>query len=187
MKLIAAMTFSLLFGLAQAQHMPVRQFGFKGVMLDAPYENVPINYKADCSSGSDKRFVFCTQKEQLEDIPVVIEITFVDRRVSEIAVFYPSSHHQDIWLALREKHGKEDERRDDITVWYASKPSPDNPMPDELTLVKVTTQQPPVTGGALSDSQHGVLQYISMAPAREAYNKRLRDMQTRVKQLSGQL
>jgi len=174
---------SLLPAIALSQQQ-ARPFGFQDVLLNASYEGTPEKYKSDCGSSNDKRFLFCTHKEQLEGIELVAEITFVNQHVSEIQVYYPTARHNDVWLALREKYGKEHQREGPKADWYSSAPSPDNPMPDELSLFKVAEKQPKPDGTYYKPIQYGLIEYRSMATARETYKQKLSEQERKVKSLS---
>ena len=176
-------------GLAMcAQDIQARTFAFQEVLLNMHIAQVPLRYKSDCGSGGDARFFFCTSSTAAGVVPVIVELSFRDERVVEIQAYFPSEHYQIIWLALREKWGKEDRRSGDRVEWFSTPMAPGQPIPDELTLLAKPASAPRPDGRYyLPTIEYSVIDYQSLAAAREDMRRRQELRERTVKGVAGKL
>ncbi len=178
----------LSFAAAFAQEPSLSRFGFQDVLLNSQFADVPTAYKSDCGSGSDKRFVFCMHLAKVGAISMTVEFTFVDSRVVEIQAYFPAHEFDTVWLALREKYGREDKRDADRIEWYSTPMHPDKPIADELVLRRKPSSPPKPDGTYyLANVEYSVIHYESLASARDAMRKRQEDRDRKVRGVAEKL
>jgi len=164
------------------------RFGFQDVFLNMPFESVPASYKGDCSASKDKRFVFCIHKALVGTVPMTVEFTFADGRVSEIHAHFPSSEFDAVWLALRQKYGNEDQRDQQKVEWYSNPMHPEKPIPDELSLHRKPKDQPKPDGTYyMPSTDYSLLLYESYAVARDAMKRRAEERDKKVRGIAEKL
>lgn len=170
---------------AFCQEASLSKFAFQEIYLNMPLSAVPSAYKGNCDSSSDKRFTFCTHKTLAGTVPITLEITLVDERVTEIQAYFPSQEFDIIWSALNRKYGQNDKRDANRIEWHSNPMQSDKPIPDELILFRKPVEQPKPDGiNYLSNIEYSVIHYISMATARNEMKRRLEELDRKVKNIS---
>ena len=154
-----------------AQQTPMR-FGFQELKLDMQLAQVPQKYKTDCGSGGDKKYLFCRMKTDVGVVPMNFLLSFTDERLSSIEAHFPTEHFDAVWLALREKHGKENSRTNTSAEWLAFPRVLGEPNPDVLTLRKMPTKERRPDGKYfLPDVRYSIIEIESFWEANEAMRK----------------
>jgi len=107
------------------------------------------------------------------------EISFLSERVFAIHVYFPSEHFDAVWLALREKYGKESTRDKKKVEWRTHDMEIGKSFPDEIFLRRVPEDSLLPDGEFIrAGVTYSVLEYESAwdtnekAKAREEQHKR---------------
>jgi hypothetical protein len=188
MKLTFALIIVLAVHPAIAQEQ-VSKFGFQDAMLNMEFNMVPERFKQDCvTTRKDPSFVFCLSRADLGGIPAAVEITFRERRIFEIQASFPTEHFDVIWEALRTKYGPESHREPGLVHWLSNPQRLGLPVPDEVVLRR-TPERPPKPDGAyyLPDVTYSLIEYQSLAGAREVVRKRQEERELRVREAAKKL
>ncbi len=157
------------------------KYGFQGVELGATFRDVPEKYRSDCSRSrfGDPKFLFCRFATAAGVVPMSAEISFMSERVFAIHVYFPSEHFDAVWLALREKYGKESARDEKKIEWRTHDFEIGKSFPDEIFLRRVPEDTLIPDGDFIrAGVMYSVMEYESAwatnekAKAREEQHKR---------------
>ena len=89
-------------------------------------------------------------------------------RVFQIHAYFPSEHFDIVWLALRERYGKENRRDEKMIEWLSGERHLDKPIPDEIYLLRspesVVLVDPPFFRDGVT---YSVIEYNSSWDANE--------------------
>ena len=173
---------------AQAQKALPNPYGFESVRLEMQFSQVPSQYKTDCESPSDKRYTFCFYRTELGGVELSAEFYFVEDRVQSIRVHFARENFDTIWLALRERYGKEAERSGDRVEWFSGSRDLGQPMPDQLTLHRSADPRPTPDGKYIKDGvQYALIEYESLAQVRDQAKKRQDQRERQIRDISNKL
>ena len=177
-----------LFAAAAAAQSTKVKFGFQELLLDMPLAEVPARYKGDCGQARDPKFVFCYALVDAGTVPMSIVVSFTDQRLSEIHAYFPVAEFDVVWLALREKYGKESSRVGGEVQWLSSQRELGQPIPDQLTLRREPKKQPTPDGKyVLPSVRYSEIEYESLWIANEAMRRKQEEHDQKVKGVANKL
>ena len=155
------------------------KFAFQGIQLDTAFDAVPVQYRSDCGSGSNDKYVFCHFRTNVGEVPMSVDLWFTDKRLSNIQAYFPIEHYDVVALALREKYGPERSRTSGAMAWFAGEIVLGLPTPDMLVLKRQPTHPKSPDGKYIvRGTQYGALEFDSLSDANEI-TKRLNEQHDR--------
>ena len=189
MKTVLALAAYAIAAAATAQQVPPPPFGVAGVRLGMSAAAVPEPFRKDCQPLKSKpTVVFCSFLTEASGVPLSVELALTDDRVNAIYVHFPRAEYQTVWLALRERYGKEHERAPNKVHWYSGPHAIEDPIPDELTLIMIPDQPPFADGTYIKEGvEYAALEYVSMAKVREQAARREQERKRKLKDLAEKL
>ena len=189
MKALLALAVCTITAMVAAQPLALPPFSVAGVRLGTLIAEVPEPLRRDCQPLKSKpAVVFCSFSTEASGVPLSVELALTDGRVEAIYVYFPRAEYQSIWLALRERYGKEQERSPNRVQWYSGPRSLEDPIPDELTLTMSPDTPPFADGTYIKEGiDYALLEYVSMAKVREQASRRDRERREKLKGLAEKL
>ena len=166
------------FALACRADSTTGKFAFQGIQLDTMFDAVPVQYRGDCGSGGNDKYVFCRFRTDVGAVPMSVDLWFTGKRLSNIQAYFAIEHYDVVALALREKYGPERSRTSATMVWFAGEIVPGF-TPDMLVLKRQPTYPKSPDGKYITrGTQYGALEFDSLSDANEV-TKRLNEQHDR--------
>ena len=130
---------------APAAERPVSRLSFQDVALNASFAMLDPKWIRNCVQSKETRRDFCLTKAVAGDVPLTVEIAFLDGYVNSIYVSFPSTEYETMFSALRIKNGREDVRTPATARWWSHSPGGAD-FPDSVVIRKVPERKPKIDG-----------------------------------------
>lgn len=173
-----------------ADAQPLKKFGFQEIALGAIRSQVPQKYLLDCArpKSDESKFIFCRFTTQVGSVPMNVEISFMRERVYQIHAYFPSEHFDSVWLALRERYGRENKRDDAKVEWLTNEREIGKPMPDEIFLIRVPEEVPLTDDTFIRNGvKYSVIEYTSASDVNDKAKIREEEHRRRIKGIADKL
>jgi hypothetical protein len=131
---------------ANAADRTASNFEFQGVALNANFSTLESKWLKGCIQSRDTRRDFCLTRSVVGEIPVTVEIGFLDGYVNTIYVSFPRTEYETIVEALRIKYGKEAVASPIAARWWSHSPGGNNGLPDSIVARKNADPKPKPDG-----------------------------------------
>ena len=138
------------------------RFEFQGVALNANFSTLEAKWLKGCIQSKDTRRDFCLTRAVVGEIPVTVEIGFLDGYVNTIYISFSRTEYETIVDALRIKYGKEAVTSTNAARWWSHSPGGNNGFPDSIVARKNADPEPKPDGVYwLTGKKYSELTYTS--------------------------